>query len=271
MHHPHIILDVFRIEFRVPTGLPDSVTAELTRVLGQEGVAAPEDALRLVARKADGGMRDGLSLMDQVLALTGGVVELDAVRRVLGLVEDERYLELLDLLRDARHGDVFDLVERLLDEGYDLVEFYHGLVDVLRGLLRLRLGGGPWDEVSEDLRDAFRERAEAFAPADLVRAIRVQDVARLTKIPGIGKKTAERIGLELKDRLPHVTIEAPGPATPASRPEDQLRDDLLSALVNLGYQAATAQKAIDRTLEATPAAGFEQALRDALRSMMKGA
>jgi Holliday junction DNA helicase RuvA len=108
-------------------------------------------------------------------------------------------------------------------------------------------------------------------PADLVRAIRVQDVARLTKIPGIGKKTAERIGLELKDRLPHVTIEAPGPATPASRPEDQLRDDLLSALVNLGYQAATAQKAIDRTLEASPAAGFEQALRDALRSMMKGA
>jgi Holliday junction DNA helicase RuvA len=108
-------------------------------------------------------------------------------------------------------------------------------------------------------------------PADLVRAIRVQDVARLTKIPGIGKKTAERIGLELKDRLPHVTIETPGPATPASRPEDQLRDDLLSALVNLGYQAAAAQKAIDRTLEATPDAGFEQALRDALRSMMKGA
>ncbi len=108
-------------------------------------------------------------------------------------------------------------------------------------------------------------------PADLVRAIRVQDVARLTKIPGVGKKTAERIGLELKDRLPHVTIEAPGPASASGRPEDQLRDDLLSALVNLGYQAPAAQKAIDSVLKATPAAGFEQALREALRSMMKGA
>lgn len=108
-------------------------------------------------------------------------------------------------------------------------------------------------------------------PADLVRAIRVQDVARLTKIPGVGKKTAERIGLELKDRLPHAVVEAPGPAAVPGRPEDQLRDDLLSALVNLGYQAAAAEKAIDRVVKAGPDAGFEQALRDALRSMMKGA
>jgi Holliday junction DNA helicase RuvA len=108
-------------------------------------------------------------------------------------------------------------------------------------------------------------------PADLVRAIRVQDVARLTKIPGIGKKTAERIGLELKDRLPHATVETAEPAAASGRPENQLRDDLLSALVNLGYQAAAAEKAIDRVTKAAPDAGFEQALREALRSMMKGA
>ena len=75
-------------------------------------------------------------------------------------------------------------------------------------------------------------------PADLVRAIRTQDVARLTKIPGIGKKTAERIGLELKDRLPLAATQPAEPAATAARPEDQLRDDLLSALTNLGYQSA---------------------------------
>jgi holliday junction DNA helicase RuvA len=107
-------------------------------------------------------------------------------------------------------------------------------------------------------------------PADLIRAIRAQDVARLTKIPGVGKKTAERIGLELKDRLPAIAAHAAGPAPAAGRPEDQLRDDLLSALVNLGYQAAAAEKAIDRVIKDSPDAGFEQALRDALRSMMKG-
>jgi len=107
-------------------------------------------------------------------------------------------------------------------------------------------------------------------PADLIRAIRTQDVARLTKIPGVGKKTAERIGLELKDRLPPVAVQAAEPAAPTGRPEDLLRDDLLSALVNLGYQAAAAEKAIDRVIKASPDAGFEQVLRDALRSMMKG-
>jgi holliday junction DNA helicase RuvA len=107
-------------------------------------------------------------------------------------------------------------------------------------------------------------------PADLIRAIRSQDVARLTKIPGVGKKTAERIGLELKDRLPAQATPAAGSVAASGRPEDQLRDDLLSALVNLGYQSTAAEKAIDRVLKTSPDAGFEQALRDALRSMMKG-
>lgn len=102
-------------------------------------------------------------------------------------------------------------------------------------------------------------------PADLIRAVRAQDVARLTAIPGVGKKTAERIGLELKDRLPaavHPGDQAPsGPAT-----EDQLRADLLSALLNLGYQRPAAEKAIERTARAD--IGFEQALRDVLRALM---
>ena len=104
-------------------------------------------------------------------------------------------------------------------------------------------------------------------PAELIKAIRLQDVARLTAIPGIGKNTAERIGLELKDRLP-ASLQG-GPGSPATAPGDQLRDDLLSALLNLGYQRGVAEKAIDRTLQGSTA-GFEQALRDVLRGLMKG-
>jgi Holliday junction DNA helicase RuvA len=107
-------------------------------------------------------------------------------------------------------------------------------------------------------------------PADFIKAIRVQDVARLTAIPGIGKKTAERIGLELKDRLP-ATLTAPGPGgPPPARPEDQLRDDLLSALVNLGYQRPIAERAIDAVLQRSNGAGFEVALREVLKGLMKG-
>src|SRR4029079_6279676 len=101
-------------------------------------------------------------------------------------------------------------------------------------------------------------------PADFVRAIRTQDVDRLTAIPGIGKKTAERIGLELKDRLP-VALQASGTESAAvARPEDQLREDLLSALLNLGYQRAVADKAIDAVLRRSTANGFEAVLREVL-------
>ena len=105
-------------------------------------------------------------------------------------------------------------------------------------------------------------------PAELIRAIRTQDVARLTRIPGIGKKTAERIGLELKDRLPaEMQIAEPAPA--ASTAGDQLRDDLLSALVNLGYQRPVAEKTVEKVLRVQPEARFEAALKDVLRALMK--
>src|SRR3954452_24788708 len=107
-------------------------------------------------------------------------------------------------------------------------------------------------------------------PAELIKAVRTHDVARLTAIPGVGKKTAEHIGLELKDRLP-PTLQAAGPdAAPAAAPGEQLRDDLLSALLNLGYQRGVAEKAVDSVVRRSSESGFEASLREVLRGLMKG-
>lgn len=101
-------------------------------------------------------------------------------------------------------------------------------------------------------------------PAELVRAVRLQDVARLTAIPGVGKKTAERIVLELKDRLP-AALQAE--ATRPRSPEDELRDDVVSALLNLGYQRVPAEKAADR---AAPGGGnFQDVLKRALQALAR--
>jgi Holliday junction DNA helicase RuvA len=105
-------------------------------------------------------------------------------------------------------------------------------------------------------------------PAELIRAVRTQDVARLTKIPGVGKKTAERIGLELKDRLPAPPEAARG--VEALPGEDELRNDLLSALLNLQYQRVPAEKALDEALAASPGGTFEQLLKAVLRALMRG-
>jgi Holliday junction DNA helicase RuvA len=105
-------------------------------------------------------------------------------------------------------------------------------------------------------------------PPDLVAAIERGDLARLTAIPGVGKKTSERIVLELKDRLPRAhSVEATGVAVSTTA---GLRDDLLSALMNLGYHRPLAEKAVDAALKtAGRDAGFERTLKQALREVAK--
>lgn len=147
------------------------IVSRLEAVLAMESISPSQDALRLIARKADGGMRDALSLVDQVLSLTGGEVDPESVRRVLGLVEDERYVELLDILVESRHDAVFGLVQELVDDGYDLVEFYHGLLDALKNLLRLRLSSDAEIDVPAHVRARMAQQAVAFAPGDLVRML----------------------------------------------------------------------------------------------------
>jgi Holliday junction DNA helicase RuvA len=94
---------------------------------------------------------------------------------------------------------------------------------------------------------------------DLVPAIRKGDLAQLVLIPGVGKKTAERIVVELRDKLAVVEVREAG--KPATRP--QLESDVASALANLGYDARSIDRAIEKA-EIKPGADFETLLRAAL-------
>jgi Holliday junction DNA helicase RuvA len=102
-------------------------------------------------------------------------------------------------------------------------------------------------------------------PPELVRAIERGDLARLTGIPGIGKKTSERIVLEMKDRLPRAPIAAAGAPSEISA----LREDVLSALINLGYHRPLAEKAVEAAASGTPGGDFERTLKQALRELAR--
>ena len=105
-------------------------------------------------------------------------------------------------------------------------------------------------------------------PRELMSSVQRGDVARLTGIPGVGKKTSERIVLELRDRLAQLPGGAPADLAP-SNGADRVRSDLLSALQNLGYHRPQAEKAIDATLQTMSSPTFEQALKAALRELMR--
>jgi holliday junction DNA helicase RuvA len=106
-------------------------------------------------------------------------------------------------------------------------------------------------------------------PRELATAIERGDLARLTKIPGVGKKTAERIVVELRDRLPTALAGVAGQAA-APAPGDVRRDDLASALGNLGYDRRAFDKVLDALLGDQPDASFEQHLRAALKALSRG-
>ncbi|HTK49679.1 MAG TPA: DNA polymerase III subunit gamma/tau [Gemmatimonadaceae bacterium] len=148
------------------------IRARLERVLRDEGIAFEADALAMIARAADGSMRDALSLTDQVLAMGADAVVPDRVREALGLVAEDELVALLDLLAEHRAGDVFGFVARLADAGIDLGQFLSGLTDLLRAQLAIALGGEPPD-VSEGTREALEARRDAFAAADLLRMLSI--------------------------------------------------------------------------------------------------
>ena len=105
-------------------------------------------------------------------------------------------------------------------------------------------------------------------PRELMTSVQRGDVARLTGIPGVGKKTSERIVLELRDRLAQLPGGVPADSAPSTG-ADRLRSDLLSALQNLGYHRPQAEKAIDATLQTMSNPTFEHALKAALRELMR--
>lgn len=95
---------------------------------------------------------------------------------------------------------------------------------------------------------------------DLVGALRAGDVARLTRIPGVGKKTAERLVLELRDKVKDLAGPTPAAASPATP-----RDDLVSALAHLGYSRPEAERGADKALRDHGDERFEDLLRRTLR------
>ncbi len=104
-----------------------------------------------------------------------------------------------------------------------------------------------------------------MAADEMVGAIRGNDVARLTRIPGIGKKTAERMVLELRDKLPQAAPTAITAAPPVSAVEE----DVLSALVNLGYQRVAAEKALELSVRGGKSGSFDALFRSALAALSK--
>jgi DNA polymerase-3 subunit gamma/tau len=149
---------------------PGPIRERLREVLAAERLTADEDALALIARYADGGMRDALSVLDQCLSFGEGTVTAKDVRQVLGLVGDEAYAEILRMAADRDTAAVFPLIDTLVNEGADLVEVMTGAAEVLRAFLMKDSGVEP-EGLTESIRDALEKARGKLAAGDVIRML----------------------------------------------------------------------------------------------------
>ena len=176
---------------RIP---PAAIVEELKLAVAEEGVKAEEAALFLIARKADGGMRDALSLLDQVIAFSDSGIAEDAVQNLLGLIPRDVYFDLTQAIVDRDSPRALGVVDRLMREGSDLSEFVAGLMAHFRHLLVARAVGELTDEnLPEADREQYTEVAAQFEEPDLVRMLNA-----VTELETqIGRVTEPRFWLEL--------------------------------------------------------------------------
>ncbi|MEZ4457465.1 MAG: DNA polymerase III subunit gamma/tau [Gemmatimonadales bacterium] len=156
----------------------EAIRARVKEVLAAEQLTAEDDAIAVIARYADGGMRDALSVLDQALSLSEGSLTAERVRQALGLIGDEVYAEVLQAVAAKDAAAIFPVVDRLLSAGADLVEFTGGLAELLRAVLMVATGAEPegLTAVQREVVTAARERLSA---GDILRMLGLLSQAEL--------------------------------------------------------------------------------------------
>ena len=150
------------------------IVGHLKNVAKNEGIEADDDALAVIAEKADGGMRDALSIFDQVTSFTGGHVTYDLTIRNLNVIDSDHYFRMTDLLLENRIPDSLMLLNDILSRGFDASHLISGLLLHFRNLLVSRDACTlPLLDMSDEMRTRYRNQAAKCQPKFLYKAMKL--------------------------------------------------------------------------------------------------
>lgn len=189
---PTILSRCQRFDFkRIPI---NEIVGHLRYICSQEGIEIEGDGLLLIAKKADGSMRDAQSLLDQAVSFAGERITMENLMKVLGMVDQELFFEVSDTItkKDVERG--LQLVERVISEGYDTDEFLSGLTEHFRNLLIVRsTNSTDLIQTSEVYREKYAQEAQNFLEEDLLRLITIASDAEYA----IKRSSNPRLRLEM--------------------------------------------------------------------------
>ncbi len=217
--------------------VPHTVS-HLKMVAGKEGVTYEDEALNLIAEKADGGMRDALSIFDQCVSFCGGNLTYEKVLQNLNVLDSENYFKLVDLSLQNKVPDVMVLLNEIIENGFDGGQFVNGLASHLRNVLMAKNPGTlPLIEASDRLKTKFGEQAQKCPAKFIYQALRYCNECDVNYKASSNKRLLVELTLI---EIAQITQEDEAGA--GRRPKKSLKS-LFKKLVASGQKNAAAQVA----------------------------
>jgi DNA polymerase-3 subunit gamma/tau len=156
----------------------DEIVKQLRHIADSDKIAIDDDALLIIAKKADGSMRDAQSVFDQVVAYCGSTVDTNLVRSSLSLIDTDFYFDVSDSIADRSAKGAFEISHHVISRGYDIEEFFIGLLEHFRNILTAVVTqDAKLIEVSKVHQERYLTVAKDFSEGDLIRLIRIGQTA----------------------------------------------------------------------------------------------
>lgn len=190
---------------RIP---PDLILQKLIYISQQLGIDADEEALRIIAQMAEGGLRDAESLLDQIFAFHEGRVTSEIVQSIFGVMSRETFFEIDKAAKEGDLGKAFEITDRIFGEGKDLSHFLEGLIDHFRTLLLVKLSGknAPFLSISSQDRQQYENAAQLYTQEQcltiLEHLLQAQQEIRFSPSPKISTEAILLKILRIHQRLP---------------------------------------------------------------------
>lgn len=186
---PTILSRCQRFDFKRIAAL--DISKRLRRIVDDNGVFAQDKTLDTIARVSDGAMRDALSILDQAMSMTSGKVEQEDVISMLGLTSNEYIFELVDKMIDKNIEDSVKILNNIIQNGKDILQFSKDLTKHFRNLLMVKVSKSPEDiiDASDETINLFKEQAKKIRSEEIMRGINIiveaENESKLTSQPRV--------------------------------------------------------------------------------------
>lgn len=181
----------------------------LKKIVKAENINAEEDALILIARKAEGSMRDAESILDQMISFGSDTLTTKQIRESLGLIDQEVYFEFTDLLPKHNSAAILEYARKIFNSGHDLIDFIQGLQEHFRNyLMTVALSDLTYLDVPDHYKKKYKSNAKEFNEKDLIHYLHIlSDAEQKLKYSALPELEIELLLLKLAHKPASAKLE----------------------------------------------------------------